>query len=271
MQELKSFIRNLFPRFVYSWYATLYRKAVAVWFMGNRFECPFCGKHFRKFVAAGSSQPVWREKGILGGLRKNVLCPNCHSADRERMIYIYLRDCTDLLDGTRSYKVLHIAPENNLGRVLREQSHLEYLSGDLNPKRSLNMVRIDITDIQYPENSFDVIICSHVLEHVTSDRKAMAELYRVLKPGGWAILQVPLSVTLKETFEDKSVVIEKDRERVFGQFDHVRIYAKDDYKNRLESVGFNVRVFNLAEELGEKAVRYAFQKDENLYVCSRSL
>src|SRR5262249_15343216 len=144
---------------------------------------------------------------------------------RHRMFWMWLPNKTDLLD-SRQKKLLHVAPngpERPIGRFLQTVKSIDYLSADLsNPSA---MIKMDITDIRLPENSFDVILCSHVLEHVPEDRKAIAELYRVLKPGGWAVLQVPLSDG--ETFEDRSVTDPKERARLFGQFDHVRRYGVD--------------------------------------------
>ncbi len=129
------------------------------------------------------------------------------------------------------------------------------------------MVRMDITDIQFPENSFDAIICNHVLEHVIDDYKAMTELHRVLKPGGWAILQVPISLSLDKTYEDFSITTARGREEAFGQDDHVRIYAKD-YASRLEQAGFKVNVFNwdaVAGSFGGSSNKYGLNEDEQIY------
>ena len=143
-----------------------------------------------------------------------------------------------------------------------------YLSADINyPKVSL---KIDVTDIPANNNSFDVILCNHVLEHVPSDSKAMSELFRVLKPGGWAILQVPVSLSLDKTYENPSVTSEADRIIEFGQKDHVRVYARDDYFRRLKRAGFAIEVFNFVKDYGEKeAEKYGLSKKEEVYVCSK--
>ena len=135
-------------------------------------------------------------------------------------------------------KMLHVAPEEQLSRLFGSALGIDYLSADLLSSNA--MIRMDIMDIQYPDETFDVIYCSHVLEHVSDDRKAMRELHRVLRTGGWAILQVPIS-TAEVTFEDPKITRPKERERAFGQFDHVRRYGAD-YKDRLEDAGFSVEV-----------------------------
>jgi ubiquinone/menaquinone biosynthesis C-methylase UbiE len=129
------------------------------------------------------------------------------------------------------------------------------------------MLRADITDLPFDDNRFDAIYCSHVLEHVPDDRKAMSELRRVLRPGGWAVLQVPIKLIV--TYEDSAVTTPEDRERVFGQSDHVRIYGLD-YKDRLREVGFKVTIVQYAKELSEEDLRLsAISRDEDIYLCEK--
>jgi ubiquinone/menaquinone biosynthesis C-methylase UbiE len=144
---------------------------------------------------------------------------------------------------------------------------IDYRSADISSP--LAMDKVDIAKFKYEDNSFDVIICCHVLEHVPDDRKAMSELYRVLKPGGWAILQVPISLSLEKTYEDPTVATPKERERAFGQCDHFRIYGRD-YIDRLESAGFSVDVYNITKEFGESFVnKHSLIKNEDIYICSK--
>ena len=145
-------------------------------------------------------------------------------------------------------------------------SNLDYISVDLNSP--LAMVKMDITNILYEDNTFDVILCSHVLEHIIDDRKAIRELFRVLKPGGWAILQVPLSNENDKTLEEPSIISPRDRERIFGQKDHVRIYGRD-YKDRLEKAGFTVKVDGYVRELGDdKIKKHGLSEDQEIYFCT---
>jgi len=239
---------------------------LALLYIGNEFECPFCGGHFRKLLPGGLDLPVLKEKNVVGGgYRLDAMCPRCHSLDRERLIYLYLKNKTNLF--YENLSVLHAAPEKNLQKVLMARPNIDYLSIDFDSP--LAMVKMDITDIKYEDNLFDVVICNHVLEHIPNDQKAMLELLRVLKPGGWAILQVPISLSLDKTYEDPTVTTPEEREKVFGQSDHVRIYAKD-YKDRLEKVGFSVEVYSFTNEVGESAThKYVLLKDENIYICSK--
>jgi len=173
-----------------------------------------------------------------------------------------------LRDKTKAFvdnlKLLDMAPVDCLQRKFRAVPNIDYISVDL--ESPMAMVKMDITDMQFSSNQFDCIICYHVIEHMPDDQMAMKEIFRVLKPGGWAILQVP--VLRDESFEDPSVITPEDRERVFGQRDHVRIYGLD-YKYRLEQVGFSVKVDDYVKQLSNHVIeRYGLMKDENIHFCS---
>ena len=162
--------------------------------------------------------------------------------------------------------MLHIAPEAQLSRILTHVKNLDYLSADLSSKRA--MVKMDITNIQYPDNSFDIIYCSHVLEHVPDDRQAMSEFYRGLKPGGWAILQVPLA-DRDVTYEDFSITDPVEREKHFGQHDHVRWYGRD-FTDRLVQSGFDVKIDGFVRELDPGLSRKCgLMLSEDVYLCRK--
>ncbi len=247
--------------FVRARYAALYPV-----FAGREFECPFCGGHFRRFLPRGAIIEVLKEKQVIGsGYRVNSRCPRCDSYDRERLVYLYLTRKTRVL--SEPLRLLHVAPEKNLQKVLRARPNIDYLSSDLDSP--LAQVVMDITDIQYEADTFDVIICNHVLQDVPEDLKAMSEMYRVLKPGGWAIIQVPISRVLDRTLEDPSARTYEERSRTYGGMFHVRIYARD-YEQRLTSVGFAVRRYSFVAEFGaEEAYRYGLLMDEEIHVASK--
>jgi predicted SAM-dependent methyltransferase len=204
---------------------------------------------------------------VGGGYRPNALCPICGSIDRERLLYLYLLHKTDIFE--KPGKLLHVAPESRLKKLFQTKKSVDYLTADLFSTDV--MVKMDITAIQFSDDYFDAIICNHVLEHIIDDGKAMSELYRILKPGGWAILQVPLSLTLKSTYEDFSISTTEGREKAFGQFDHVRIYAKD-YQDRLAKAGFKVNIFNWASEAGNfggKRNLFGLNEEEPVYFVSK--
>lgn len=242
----------------------------AAYYFGFKYKCPFCNSSLRRFLPFGLEYAVLHKELVVGGgYRPNSLCPVCGSVDRERLVYLYLVNKTNIFK--ESAKLLHVAPEDRVAEALREQSNLDYLTADLYSQQV--MVKMDICAIQFPDNSFDAIICNHVLEHIVDDRKAMSELYRVLKPGGWAILQVPISLALESTYEDFSITTASGREEAFGQEDHVRLYARD-YKDRLEDIGFKVEVFLWlaeAEDFGGQNNKFGLNEKEGLYKAVKPL
>jgi len=191
-------------------------------------------------------------------------CPNCGTFDRERAFKYFIEHETNI---SKTDHLLHIAPERNLGQWLKSQVG-KYVAGDLYPSDQETQ-RIDITDISFQDNVFDAVICSHVLEHVLNDTNAIKEFYRVLKPGGWGILQVPIAINIAETFEDRTVITPEDRLRVFGQDDHVRVYAKD-YVNKLTTSGFKVELFNIADKYGfNEATKLGLSRSDNVYIVRK--
>jgi predicted SAM-dependent methyltransferase len=247
----------------------LYYAGLRVWYAGSRYTCPVCTTRLRKFLPCGLKLPVLMEKVVVGGgYYPNILCPICNALDRARLLYLYLLYKTDIFQKQR--RILHIAPEKEIEDRLRKQTGADYLTADLYAENV--MVKMDITNIQFPDDSFDVIICNHVLEHVIDDKKAMRELYRTLKPGGWAILQVPISLTLKNTYEDFSIMTATGREQAFGQSDHVRLYARD-YKDRLEQAGFKVNIFRWTTEIENFGTRqniFGLNEKEAVYHATKT-
>lgn len=226
-------------------------RASSVLYRGDDVACPCCGHTFSTFANYGLVK------------RPNVLCRWCLSLERHRGLWLYLHEKTNILK--EKVKVLHFAPEDQFQTLLKNADNVDYLSADLDMPTA--MVQMDITNITFPDNAFDVIICNHVLEHVPDDTQAMKELYRVLRPGGWAILQTPLS-DKQETFEDLSITDPAERERLFGQDDHVRVYGWDK-KDRLEAAGFTVVLDNFLYDLGaEKLERYRISK-EPIWLCKK--
>lgn len=227
-------------------------------------ECPFCGGRYEAFLPYGADVPVLRQYQVVGGgPRANVVCqsPECSSLDRERLVFLFLKYRTELLSDRA--RVLHVAPEPNLAQRLWQRP--VYAAIDL--QADAGVMPMDLTDLGFRDASFDVVICNHVLEHIADDRAALNEIHRVLRPTGWAILQVPISLCAQTTFEDDSVTDPIDRERVFGQGDHVRIYGQD-YPDRLESAGYSVEVRNAAIEFGEAfCERHGLCQQENVYLC----
>jgi SAM-dependent methyltransferase len=222
-------------------------------FHGDAVHCPCCGGRFSRFLHVGSPP-------------RAAACPRCDSRERQRLLHLYLRERTNLFQDR--LRVLHIAPEDCLQPILRHSRNLEYLSADVSPGSA--MVSMDIMHMSFANASFDVILCSHVLEHVADDRRAMRELHRVLKPGGWAILQVPVDPARAQTFEDPSVSSPEERARLFGQSDHVRVYGRD-YEMRLREAGFAVDAVRFAAELPPALVQASgLDPQETIFSCRRA-
>ncbi len=242
-------------------------------YRGNTVECPICQYGFTKMLPGGFESQVVNNLEIIGaGLRKNNICPYCLSTDRDRLVYLYLKHQTPVFD--KKFKVLHVSPEPALYKALSKADNLDYTIGTKYAEGAYYPAEItffDLLGMPHQDNTFDVVICNHVLEHIPNDRQAMSEILRILKPGGFAILQVPLSMKLKETLEDPSVLTKEDRHRVFGQFDHVRVYGSD-YKNRLEAVGFIVSTHHPSTEKWQidDIAKYALNDKELLFVGKKS-
>jgi SAM-dependent methyltransferase len=235
--------------------------------LGLRYRCPFCHLRFRKLEPRGRDLPVYAELGIVGGGLREAECPWCHSNDRERLLYLFLKSHTKLFE--QQLRVLHVAPEARLRRAIQRVQR-DYTPTDL---RMPGIEHMDITDIPRPDAAFDAIICSHVLEHVPDDRAAMRELHRVLVPGGWAVLQVPIASRAERTDEEGpgTPLPEKERARRFGDPSHVRLYAETDYISRLEQAGFAVRAASAQELLGERTARsYGLVPEEEIFFCTRA-
>jgi SAM-dependent methyltransferase len=218
--------------------------------------CPVCGTHSKIFY----------EFGVVP--RQDAMCPNCGSVERHRFIWQYLNQCNDFFDG-KPKKMLHIAPEPCLEKKFREYLGDNYITADLFDAHA--MVKMDITDIQYPDESFDVVYCSHVLEHVPDDRKALREFHRILTPNGKAILMVPI-YDLEKTFEDFSITDPSDRLKVFGQIDHVRKYGHD-FIDRLRDSGFSVLVVKVSDIINDSdIIRMAVSRAlcGDIYLCMKN-
>ena len=222
---------------------------------GNKYTDPIDGKSFSKFLPYGYINQ-----------RENVLSPSTLSLERHRLLWLYLKNETEFF--TKNLKVLHFAPEQAFYKRFRKLKNLDYTTTDLNSP--LADVQADICDLPFKENEFNFIFCNHVLEHIPDDTKAMQELYRILKPGGTAILQIPQDLDREKTFEDDSITDRKERERIFGQYDHVRIYGRD-YFEKLRSIGFQVEEVAYTEKLSAEEIdKYRLAKREVIPVCYKN-
>jgi len=223
------------------------RPILAFFLKGNNFTDPIDDNSFKSFLPYG-----------YGNQRNNVLSPSTLSLERHRLLWLYLQNETDFF--TASKKVLHFAPEQAFYKRFRNLKHLDYITTDLNSP--LADVKADICNLPFKDNEFDIILCNHVLEHIPDDTKAMQELYRVMKVGGYGVFQIPQDLNRNNTFEDNSITDRKQRAEIFGQYDHVRIYGLD-YFDKLRSIGFKVEEVDYTAKLSETDVtRFCLAKGE---------
>jgi len=244
---------NLVPR---PWLIQLsiwFRPLIKLYFKGDQFTDPIDGSSYRKFLPYGYQN-----------LRQNALCPGTLSLERHRLLWLYLDRKTTFL--TDSIRVLHIAPEQVFYKKFKSFSHWDYTTSDLHSP--LADVKADICALPFEDNSYDFILCNHVLEHIPNDLKAMEELYRVLKLRGTAILQVPLEEDRENTFEDDAITDQRERTRIFGQYDHVRVYGQD-YYNRLEEVGFKATAVDFIKEISAADVKRFALPTERIPVVTK--
>ena len=210
--------------------------------------CVYCNKSVGDWLPYrdGNRSPVSEKLEVIGSDVVNFYCPACECFDRERHLYLYF-NALNLWPTIYVGDVLHIAPERKLAEVISTKTK-NYIKGDLSPSDN-SIVQLDLTNTKFLKNSFDVIIANHVLEHIGDDRAALKEIFRILKPGGVAVLQAPFSPLLPESLECPSLQSDELRNFLFGQEDHVRLYGMD-YFDRIRKVGLEVEIINHSELLG---------------------
>ena len=247
MKRFFQLLLNKIPRSLLIRWSYLGRPILAFFLRGNKFTDPIDGKSFKTFLPYG-----------YGTQRTNVLSPSTLSLERHRLLWFYLQNETNFF--SEKLKVLHFAPEQAFYKRFKKLDNLNYVTTDLNSP--LADVKADICNLPFKNNEFDVIFCNHVLEHIPDDTKAMKELYRILKPNGWGIFQIPQDLNRKTTFEDNTITDKKERAKIFGQYDHVRVYGLD-YFDKLRSIGFRVEEVDYTNTLSsEKIEKYCLAKGE---------
>lgn len=252
--KLFKVILNRVPRPLLIKLSYVVRPFIAFYLKGNKYTDPIDNKSFRKFLPYGYEVQ-----------RQNVLSPSTLSLERHRLLWLYLTNETNFF--TSKKKVLHMAPEQCFLTRFRKLNH-DYVTADIDSP--IADVTADIINLPFNDNSFDVIFCNHVLEHVQDDTKAMKELFRVMKKGGMGIFQVPQDLNRNVTFEDNSITNPKERAKIFGQYDHVRVYGKD-YFDKLRSIGFEVKEVNYSQKIStETSSKYRLMEGELLPVVFKN-
>tara|TARA_R110000787_G_scaffold71771_3_gene159821 strand:+ start:17367 stop:18146 length:780 start_codon:yes stop_codon:yes gene_type:complete len=247
---------NTIPRPILIKLSYWVRPVIALFLKGSNYTDPIDDKSYRKFLPYGYET-----------IRENVLAPGTLSLERHRLFWLYLKNKTNFFSAETKIKLLHFAPEQAFYNRFKKIKHLEYITTDLNSP--LADVKADICNLPFKDNEFDYIFCNHVLEHIPDDTKAMQELYRVLAPGGIGIFQIPQELSREITFEDNSITDPKERAKIFGQYDHVRVYGRD-YFNKLRSIGFEVIEENYSKTLSDKDInKFRLAKGEIIPVCKK--
>ena len=254
MKSLFKRIFNIVPRTFLIRISYIVRPFLAFLLKGNTFTDPIDGNSFRSFLPYG-----------YGVQRQNALSPSTLSLERHRLLWLYLKNETRFF--TDKIKVLHFAPEQAFYKRFKRLQNLDYTTTDLNSP--LADVKADICDLPFNDNTFDFILCNHVLEHIPDDTKALQELFRVLKPEGLGIFQIPQDLSREITFEDDTITDKKERAKIFGQYDHVRVYGRD-YFDKLRNVGFKVREVDYTAVLSkDEIMKYCLAKGEIIPVVSK--
>ncbi|MDR0911654.1 MAG: class I SAM-dependent methyltransferase [Methanobrevibacter sp.] len=233
----------------------------------DKVYCPFCKKHFWTFLPFGENP------------RKNAQCPSCSSLERHRLVYLFFKNLgifnkeSKFVQGNEKLKLLHFAPEPLFYNLFSKLENVDYYPVDINQNMSNVRLKVDMQDIPFEDNTFDFVYTSHVLEHVPNDRKAMSELYRVVKPfnnGGKVVIMVPIDHNREITFEKEEYNTPELRSKYYGQRDHLRIYG-NDFVDRLRSVGFNVEIFdknNFKNDPNYNINSFGIVRDE-IFACKK--
>lgn len=254
MKRLFKLVLNTIPRPILIRLSYWAKPVFILSLKGKRYTDPIDGRSFSKFLPYG-----------YGKQRENVLSPSTLSLERHRLLWLYLKNETEFFN--KPLKVLHFAPEQAFYKRFRKLANLTYTTTDLNSP--LADVKADICELPFQDESFDFILCNHVLEHIPDDTKAMQEIFRILKKGGTAILQIPQDLSRETTFEDNSITDPKERAEIFGQYDHVRVYGRD-YFNKLRGIGFTVKEVDYTRNLSSEEIdHYRLTKGEIIPVCTK--
>ena len=264
---MKRFIKSILPASILNKYIIIRdinrKKRNEVIFSGNDVICPICNSTYREFDSFGLSK------------RENAKCHNCGSLERHRLLFLYIDEKFKIFgDSTNPVRLLHFAPEKMFYDLFSNNSFIEYTPCDLFPEDyafngGAEVSKVDITRIPFADESFDFILCNHVLEHIPNDKLAMSELYRVLSKGGNGIIQAPIDYDRKQTYEDFSITSPKEREKAFGQHDHVRWYGQD-YKTRLQNAGFIVNEDDYVTKFSpDEIFKYGLMPSELIYHCRK--
>ena len=225
--------------------------------VSDKKRCPICKSFVRLYTPFGDP------------LRYNAQCPVCHSLERHRALWMYLEREYGAIEHLINISILHFAPEKVFSRLFSKNENIDYYPVDFNSQYPGIREAVDITQIPYEDNKFDIIICNHVIEHIPMEQIALNEMRRVLKPTGVAFINAPIHEQLEFTLEKKEYNTPELRHKYYGQHDHVRKYGRD-YKSRLEKSGFKVEEILFSSELSEELMKLnGLKKNEPIFKCTK--
>lgn len=256
MKKIYKYLLNSLPRPLLIRLSYVFKFFAPILYRGTNVECPVCERKFSKFLSYGSNVAH----------RENVLCPYDLTLERHRLMYLYLKQESNFFTA-ENLSVLHMAPEQCFIDRFKKQKNLTYLTADI--ESPIADLHFDLHEIPLEDNRFDVVFCNHVMEHVEDPIQCMKELYRVMKKGAWAIMQVPQDFTRDKTYEDANIIDPKEREQHFWQKDHLRLFGKD-YPQWLEKAGFRVEEFDLNKHFDKNIInRFRLLQGEILYIAKK--
>ena len=256
VKNIVALLTRFIPRTMLQRVAHLGLQSISWIYNGSQFEDPIDGRTYRRLLPYGRVRT-----------RTNALSPHTLSLERHRALWIYLKEYTDFFSA--SYRMLHMAPEYCFIKRFKSIESLDYVTGDLDSPWADH--HFDVHSIPFEDESFDIIMANHLMEHVDDDRAVLSEFYRVMKPGGWGILQVPIDWTNPATEEDRSITDPVELERLYWQRDHLRLYGFEDYPSRLRDAGFTVEIVNMKDVLGASRYdRYALGGEQWVFVVKKS-
>lgn len=270
--KFKIKVKKIIPFFLGKKIRGSWQRILGIYFIGNKYYCPYCNNHFRKFMPAGVNIPIYNELNVVGaGYRKNSICPRCFSTDRDRLIYLYLTKKINIQKD--KYKILHISPEPSIKSILRNKKNIDYVLGENYKDKyffNKDFLQLDITNLYYEDDAFDIVIANHTLQYINNDQLAMEEIYRVLKPNGKAILQVPISYENKRTIEDEFFILPRIKEKHFFNYEKVRLYGTD-YFTKLEKIGFKIDLINpIDEDWLDDINKLAINPSEKIIIATKA-
>lgn len=235
-------------------------------YLEKKYRCPICGDSTYPLLPVGSEFPVLQDLDVIGSGHRYQRCHKCKGSDRDRLVYLYLKHHTNMIDEDENCRFLHVAPENCLAHIFLNKKQMNYIpidSFEHGYDYPHYLIQMDLLHLDIEDDTIDFVMCNHVLQDIADDKRAIQEIYRVLKPGGKAVLQVPISNMIDKTIEHTGELDFRQCEIRYGHRFHKRIYSQEDYLLRLSAVGFHTKVVKLENDV----VINSLNSRERIYIA----